>query len=190
MVKELADEYEGQNVLFLDQDVDASLGERLDRWFLGYGSSVSVYLPVVMVDSGNRVSNGSEDFHAVYSLMVDISLQRPATVSMVVESERVGDDLHFNVRLTNSSGTSLGAANSATLTALVYEESMTTDVPVVAAAGTTPITTLADGATGEFTFEVAVGSANWDLVRWVVIADYQPIGADYPFDTLQAAMGP
>ena len=55
---------------------------------------------------------------------------------------------------------------------------------------TTPITPLADGASGEYTFEVAVGSANWDLIRWVVIADYQPIGADYPFDTLQAVMGP
>jgi len=190
VVEELAEEYEGQNVLFLEQDVDEPLGGRFDRWMLGYRGSDTIYLPLVMVDSGNRVSNGSEDFHAVYSFMVDTALVRPVTANMVVESERVGDDLHLAVRLTNWSGTTLGPANSATLTALVYEESTTTAVPVIAAAGTTPITTLADGATGEFTFEVGVGSADWDLIRWVVIADYQPVGADYPFDTLQAAMGP
>ena len=82
-------------------------------------------------------------------------------------------------------------SNAARLNALVYEEpDSPAAVPIVIAAGSTPITTLDDGATNDYTIEVTVADANWDRIRWVVIADYQPIGASNPWDTLQAVMGP
>jgi len=73
VVEELAAEYAESPVLFLEQDVDRPLGHRIDRWWKAHGSSASVYLPLVMADSGAVFSNGYEDFHDVYSAMVDES---------------------------------------------------------------------------------------------------------------------
>jgi len=191
VLEDLKGDYEDQNVLFIEQDVDAPEGNRLDRWFDGYGNPGTVYLPLVMVDSGYRVSNGQQSFRSVYSRMVDNSLRRPAEAVLVVESERVGSTLRFDVRLTNSTGIDLSAANDVTLNALVFEEPTDpSSVPVVMAADTASIMTLADGATVDRTFDVSVGSADWNRLRWVVIADYLPIGEGNPYDTLQAVMGP
>lgn len=178
-------------MLFIEQDVDAPLAGRVDRWFDGYGLPGTVYLPLVMVDSGDRVSSGSENFIHVYSRMVDDSLRRPALAQMSVVGNRVGNLLEFSVRLTNTSGVTLSAANNATLTALIYEEPVNqSSVPLVTKADTSPITTLADGASGDYTFEVGVGNLDPARTRWVVIADYRPAGNGSPYDTLQAVSGP
>ena len=178
-------------MLFIEQDVDAPLAGRLNRWFDGYGLPGTVYLPLVMVDSGNDVSSGAENFTRVYSRMVDYSLLRPPLAQMTVVGNRIGNLLEFTVRLTNSSGVTLSAANNATLTALIYEDPVNlSSVPLVTKAGASPITTLADGAFGDYTFEVVVGSLDPARTRWLVIADYQPDGSSGPYyDTLQAVAG-
>ena len=40
----------GSPVVFLEHDVDRPQGNRLDRWRAAYGSSATVYLPLVMAD--------------------------------------------------------------------------------------------------------------------------------------------
>lgn len=190
-LQQLKNDYQGQNVLFLEQDVDDPVGNRRDRWFLGHGNPGTVYLPLVMVDSGHRVSSGEHDYRAIYGLMVDGALRRPATAVMTVEAERAGSVMRFDVRLTNKSGDTLSASNEATLTALIWEEpASASEVPIVSHADSTAITTLADGSTGEYSLEAAVSGLNANRIRWVVIADYQPIGETNPFDTLQAVAGP
>jgi len=178
-------------VLFIDQNVDAPLGGRVDRWFDGYGLPGTVYLPLAMTDSGHDISTGSVNYTSVYSGMVDTSLQRPPNAQMTVTSTREGSLLRFNARITNTSGATLSAANNATLTALIYlEPTNPSSVPVVSTAGTAPITTLADGETGDFRFEVVVGNLDPDRTRWVVIADYRPDPSESAHDTLQAVAGP
>ena len=178
-------------MLFLEQDVDDPVGNRRDRWFLGHGNPGTVYLPLVMVDSGHRVSSGEQNYRAIYALMVDAALRRPATAIMTVDAEPAGGVMRFDVRLTNKSGDTLSASNQATLNALIWEEpNNASEVPIVSHAGSTTITTLADGSTGEYSLEVAVSGLNANRIRWVVIADYQPIGDTNPFDTVQAVAGP
>jgi len=187
----LKDDYQNDNVVFVEQDVDAPLADRVDRWFDGHGIPGTVYLPLAMVDSGFDVSSGSGDFTGVYSHMVDNSLQRPPRAQMTVTGDRIGTLLEFSVRLTNTSGVILSAANNATLTALIYQEPVNASVvPLVTKAGTSPITTLADGASGDYTFRVEAGDLDPARTRWIVIADYQTDGSGSPYDTLQAVRGP
>ena len=146
-LRQLKADYQNENVLFIEQDVDAPLAGRVSRWFDGYGLPGTVYLPLVMADSGFDVSSGSENFAGVYSRMVDDSLQRPPLAQMTVVGNRIGNLLEFSVRLTNSSGVTLSATNNATLTALIWEEPVNTSaVGFISKAGTLPMTTLADGA--------------------------------------------
>lgn len=110
---------------------------------------------------------------------------------MTAEGTRNGDVLSFDIRLTNGSGVTLSATNDATLTALVYEEPTNSSaIPLVSAAATSPITTLDDGATASYTFEVAVDGLDTGRTRWVVIADYLPPDSDSAYKMLQAVEGP
>jgi len=189
-LSDLAVEFADDNVLFVEQDVDAPLGGRLDRWFDAYAAGGTVYLPLVMVDSGHQISTGPVDFAAVYRAMIEDSLARPATARMTVSGTRVDDLLRFVVRLTNDSGVTLSAANAAALTALVFEEPASiATVPRVVSAAVLPISTLADGESREFSFEAAT-DIDPERTRWVVIADYRPLGSVDAFDTLQAVAGP
>ena len=178
-------------MLFIDQNVDAPLGGRVDRWFQGYGLPGDVFLPITMVDSGHDISSGEVNYVSVYSDMVDTSLSRMPKAQMTVTSVREGNLLRLDARITNTSGVTLSAANGATLTALIYQEPTNpSSVPLVTAAGTASITTLADGATGDYVFEVVVGNLDPERTRWVVIADYRPDTSESAYDTLQAVAGP
>jgi hypothetical protein len=184
-------EYLGRSVLILEQDVDDPVGNRRDRWFDGFRKPGDIYLPLVMVNSGHRVSNGNEDFESYYRFMVNDALQRPANASMAVQAVHVGNELDIDVTLTNHSGTALSSANAARINVLVWEDPTTvSEVPVVRRAGSVRITDLADGDSGDFSLEVGTGGIAANRLRWVVIADYQPYGSNAPFDTLQAVTGP
>lgn len=177
--------------MFIEQDVDATLGGRLDRWFDAYATPGTVYLPLVMVDSGNQIDSGDTSFTRIYGDMIDLALERPAAARMTVQDEWVGNLIRFQVTLSNASGETLSAANDATLTALLYEEPANpTTIPLVGAAGTSAITTLGDGETGTITFEVSAGALDPARTSWVVIADYLPAGSTSAYDTLQAVVGP
>jgi len=171
--------------------VDRPVGDRLGRWLAAWTQPGDIYLPLTMVDSGNQVSSGSVAFATVYGDMVDTALDRPAAARMAVSGTQDGDLLHLDVQLANTSGTTLSAANDATLTALVYlENADPSALPEVLRAQVFPITTLADGATRNFTLEVLVNELDPTRIRWVVIADYRPGGSRGAYDTLQAVAGP
>lgn len=191
MLQQLKGEYQDENVIFLEQDVDQPIGNRLDRWFAGYGLPGTVYLPLVMVDSGNTVRSGVEDYHAAYSSMVDDAMDRAPAAQMTAAGTLSGSLMRFDVQVTNMSGTTLSAANGATLVALLWAESTgSSSVPLVRAAGSAQISTLADGQTGSYTFEVPIGSINPDRLHWVVLAEARPPGSTGAYDMLQAVAGP
>lgn len=178
-------------MLIIDQDVDAPLAGRVIRWFDAYNTPGDVYLPLVMVDSGHQISNGDNLFEKIYGDMLDDALERPAAARMGVQTTRTGDLVRFDVSLTNISGETLSATNDATLTALLWAEpSPASSIPLVEAAGTAAITTLADGETGNYTFEVPAAGIDSSATRWVVIADYVPSDSTSAYDTLQAVTGP
>ena len=185
----LADQMADQPVLFLEHDVDNPTGGRLDRWWAAWGVGGSVSLPLVMVDSGNQFQTGSLDFANVYRSMVEGAMDRPALAHLQVGRERVANTFRFNVQLTNLSSVTLDQSNRATLTAIVYEERRVADTNrFVRAATAQPVASLAPGATGSFTLEVALAAGvDWNKLHSVVIADYRPVGAGGAYDTLQAA---
>jgi hypothetical protein len=183
--------YADDPVVIVQHDVDSPLAGRLDRWLEAYTSAGTIYLPLVMVDSGHDISNGPEDYAAVYAVMIDDALPRPSSAGMTVETEIDGSLLALDVLFTNRSGTTLSATNGAALTALVYSEPTIPEaIPRVVAATVAPITTLADGDSADLRLEIALGALVPDRVRWIVIADYRPAGAHGPYDTLQAVAGP
>ncbi|PWB68893.1 MAG: hypothetical protein C3F15_15790 [Holophagae bacterium] len=188
MVDQLAEEYADDPVVFIEYDVDNPAGNRVSRWWAAWGSGGSVYLPLIMVDSGNQISNGSVAFAQRYRAMVDAALQRPAAARLEVNRERVGNSFRFDIALTNLSGVTLSSANSATLHVIVYEEAHVGDTDRwVRAATAQSISNLAPGGTGAFTAEIAPqGVVDWDKVHSVVIADYRPGGATGAYDMLQA----
>jgi uncharacterized repeat protein (TIGR01451 family) len=200
VVDQLADEYAaaGEPVLFLEQNVDSSLGSRENRWWVAYGGGGTVYLPLNMVDSGQYISSGylGDSAHDTYKSMVDAELARPAQAEIVAQAERVGNSFHFEGQLTNLSGVTLSSGNSATLHAIVYEEHTPLDPDVdhitkriVRAAVSSPISSLAHGATMSFVLDTAELSSvvDWDQVHTVVLADYRPGGSSGAYDMLQAA---
>ena len=189
MVDQLADEYADDPVVFIEYDADNPAGNRVSRWWASWGSGGSVYLPLIMVDSGNQISNGSVAFAQRYRAMVDAALQRPAAGRLEVHRERVGNAFRFEIAFTNLSDETLSAANSATLHVIVYEEAHVGDTDRwVRAATFRSISNLPAGEAASFTVEITPqGVADWDKLHSVVIADYRPGGATGAYDTLQAA---
>jgi hypothetical protein len=183
--------FPGDRLLVVDQSVDAPLEGRLDRWLAAYHGTGDIYLPLVMVDSGNEISNGSVSFVSHYSQMIEDAMDRPTAARMAVVDDHRGDLHTFSIRLSNDSGETLSATNGARLTVLLFEEVADGGrLPFAAAAASTPITTLADGETRDFVLEAYAPDFDPDRTRWVVIADYRPEGSDGAYDTLHAVQGP
>ncbi len=198
VVDQLANEYAvaNQPVVFLEQNVDQPLGNREDRWWAAHGGG-SVSLPLVMVDSGQRFSNGylGTSAHDTYQAMVDTELARPPQAEMTASSHRIANRVHFDIELTNLSGMTLSTSNGAAVHAIVYEEHTPVDPTVDhitrrivrAVVSTNLATPLAHGATTTLTVETGELSnvVDWSKVHTLVLADYRPAGSN-AYDMLQA----
>ncbi len=192
-VNQLATEYADQPVVFLEYDVDDdTFSSRERRWWSTHGGG-SVILPLVMVDSGNYASNGSEDFDTKYRSMVDTSLGREPQAEISAVGQRVGDTLHFDVEVTNRSDVTLSSANNAAVWVTVYEEfdspggERLTNRYVRATNSDSISTALPPGGVQSFTLDAtALDGVVWDNLRAVVLVDYQPSGSSEAYDMLQA----
>jgi hypothetical protein len=200
VVDQLAGEYAsvGQPVVFIEQNADAPLGSRYNRWWAAHGSGGSVYLPLIMIDSGNQISNGylGSGAHDTYKAMVDTALARPPLASIQAASWRVGKRISFSIQLTNLSSTTLSSSNAATIHAIVYEDHTPVDpnydhitgriVRAVVSNAISPA--LASGMTT--TVYLQTGDLNtivdWRQVHTIALADYRPGGSSGAYDTLQA----
>ena len=201
MVDQLANEYAtgGKPVVFLEQDLDAPLGSRYNRWWAAHGPG-SVSLPLVMVSSGHQISNGylGSSAHDTYQAMIEAELARPPQAEITATAQRLsGDKLHFNIQLTNLSGVTLSSSNAATVHAIVYERHTPVDTNtdhiterIVRAAVATAISpALASAATATFELETAAltNVVDWNKIYSIVLVDYRPAGSSGPYDMLQAA---
>lgn len=181
-------------MLFLEDNVDAPLGRRRDRWWAGYGSGGTVYLPLVMASSGHRISTGSVSFHAVYGGIVDAELLRPPQAEVEAYATRVGNALRVYARVVNLSPATLSAAaNAATVHAVVWEDKRVhvTARTVRAAPFREIEQPLAPGEVFTSVLDTPdLAGVDWSKLHAVAFADFRPAGATGAFDMLQAALAP
>jgi hypothetical protein len=189
----LAEEYEDQQVVFVEQDADNHVGVRYSRWWAAYDDGNWADLPFVMVDSGHQINNGWGHYYGVdksaYRSMVDAALARPAQAEIIAYEQRIDDRLNIHGELTNHSETELSYYdNGATLHAIIYEDSEEgVTGQFVHAAPTSPIHPALDpGQSMTFTLSAELSGVDWGNIHAVALADYRPGGTSY--DTLQAAI--
>jgi hypothetical protein len=192
VVDQLAVEYADRLVLFLEDNVDTPLGRRRDRWWAGYGSGGSVYLPLVMASSGRRVSSGSVDFRTVYAGIVDGELLRPPQAEVEAFSARIGNVMRVYLRVVNLSPATLSAAaNAATAHAVVWEDRKVhvTSRTVRAAPFCEISAPVAPGEAFAAVLDTpALSGVDWGRLHAAAFVDYRPAGATGAFDMLQAAL--
>lgn len=187
MVDQLAQEYAGQSVVFLEYDVDAGYSPRYSLWWAAFRGSQAI-LPLVMVDSGNQISYGHVDYHSVYKTMVDASLIRPPEAEMQAFAWRDGNKVNFYVQLQNLTDITLSPSNWATIHGIVYEDIRVgvTD-RYVRTTVSTIITNLTPKASAQYRFETAdLNGVNWDNLHYIVLVDYKPPESPGAFDMLKA----
>ena len=160
------------------------------RWW-AHGAPSQVTLPLVMVDSGQSVSNGYLNFQAEYSAMVNTSLARSPKGQLSAYYNRVNNVVYYQVQVTNQSGTVLNYnTNGASVSAILYEDArvqLTNRFARGVSEGS--ITNLANGASAVYNLQVtAPAGVNWNKMHYLTLADYRPGGASGAYDQLQAAI--
>jgi hypothetical protein len=177
--------------VFLEQNVDVPLGDRIGRWWAAYSGPLPAYLPLVMVDSGRQVSSGSQtDFKAAYRKLVAAELLRPPEGEIEAYARPLGTRVRVYARLRNTADITLSAANKGALHAVVWEDRRVgvTSRIVRAAPWVTTSPRVAPGGEFAATLETSdLSGVDLDAVRTVVVADYVP-GPGPAFDMLQGAL--
>lgn len=179
------------SAVFLEQNVDAPIGDRISRFWAAYTGGSSAYLPLVITDSGHQLLTGNQsDFTAAFQNLVEVELARPAQAEIEAYARPVGARMRVYTRLHNLSGATLSAANSAALHALVYEDRHVGDTGrIVRAAPWLGIAAeVAPGGESTATLDTDdLADVNWDALHTVVVADYVP-GPGPAYDLLQATV--
>ena len=190
----LASEYADAEtpVVFLEQNVDSPMGNRIGRWLAAYNSTAPAYLPLVMVDSGHRISSGSQnDFKATYRGLVEAELVRPPQGEIEAYTRGVGSRMRIYARLRNTAGNTLsGSGNDAALHALVWEDRHVGVTNRIVRAAPWVAISPQVAPEGEFTATLEtsdLSGVNWNALHTVVVADYLP-GPGPAYDMLQAAL--
>jgi thiol-disulfide isomerase/thioredoxin len=190
-IDQLAAEYAGQPVLFLEYNVDAAPYSRYGRWWAAYGGTGSVMLPIVMTNSGQQISNGPVNHYQTYRAMVEAERGRSPQAHLTAYYQRIDNRLQFDIQVTNLSNTVLSAwQNSATVHAVVYEEErIGLTGRYVRQTISTPISNdLLPSSTARFVLTTPeITGVDWQKIRTVVMVDYQP-NANGPYDMLQAVI--
>jgi hypothetical protein len=185
----LAEDYANQPVVFLEHDADSPAPMRYDRWWAAFPGG-ALYLPLVMVDSGNRICNGLLDYYRVYEEMVLAELARPAQAEVLAYWWRTGDRANVSVQVTNLSGGVLGQANAASVHAMVYQNTAGRATHrFVRAAVMQSIGSLNVQETATFVLQTAdLADVDWNQLQCVAAVDYRPGGPSGAYDMLQAAL--
>jgi hypothetical protein len=177
-------------VVFLEYNVDSTLGNRQARWWTARGTGGTVYLPLAMLESGHIYSSGSLDYAAVYRGYVNTELSRPPGATVEAYARRVGSALRVYATITNMGTEALSSANDATVNVLVWEEARVAltnryvrAAPSMAVPGTVP-----PGGSAMVVLNATLPSGvNWSKIHAVVALDYRPGENIGRYDMPQAA---
>ncbi len=189
-VDALALQYQGRAV-FIEQNVDAPVGNRLSRFWAAFTGGTA-YLPLVILDSGHRMITGDVGSSTpLYQSLVESELARPPQAEIEAYARQVGTRMRVYARLRNTSAATLSAgSNQAALHALVYEDRhVGVTAHFMRAAPWLDIESqLAPGGVLTATLDTdALSNVTWNALHTVVVADYTPAPGS-PFDMLQAAV--
>lgn len=192
VVDQLAEEYQDQPVVFLEQGTSPLFGDRVSRFWAAHGYGTA-YLPLIIADSGHQFSEGyrSDTMAAEFRAMVDTELTRPPQAEITAVQTREGEHLTFRVTVKNTSGVTLSSSNGAAVHVIVYEDihAGVTNRYVRAAPYVSIQTPLADGETATFSLTTPdLSGVNWDRLHAVALVDYRPGGSTGAYDMLQASM--
>ena len=89
--------------------MNSPIGQRYNRWWAAYGAGGSVYLPLVMADSGHQYGSGPVSYYSVYRGYLDAELARPAGAELSARATRIGNHYMVSVDVTNRSGVTLSS---------------------------------------------------------------------------------
>lgn len=200
----MAEEYAGQPVVFIEQNTDDSLGNRISRWwqaFYAAGNSGSAYLPQAMANSGHQVADGSivfpgastDKFYDAYKAMIDEELARPPQAAIQAHAQRVGDIMQITAWVTIPSQAPPSYTNDAVVGAIVYEDKhvLLTDRFARAAVSTNVYPELQPGETTVITLETEpLNGVDWNNLHTVVYVESRVDSGNGEeiYDMLQAAM--
>jgi hypothetical protein len=188
----LIPEYAGQPVVFIEYDVDSpdpQFMAREQRWWDAYQIGGSVFLPLVMVDSGNQFSNNVDEAD-VYRDMIDTSLARHPQAEIKAYWQRVGDSVKFTIQVTNLSDVILSSSNDATVWGIVHEDAHVANTDhYVQAVASDNVANLVPGASMTYTLQTTdLAGVDWSKLHYVALVDYRPNPDIRPHDTLQAVV--
>ena len=187
-ISRLRRDYDGL-ALFLEQRPYGALGARYNRFWAAY-SGYSAGYPIVCVDSGYRVGQGTPDnYYQVQKTRVDEALSRPPEAELDGVVGWQGSRVLAHLTITNSSPITLSyAGNHAQAHLLLYEQDAGMTGNLVRSAQALPIEEpLAPGASAQVSF--AINAFDFDRLeglRCGALIDYRPGGGSGPYDMLQA----
>jgi len=187
-VIQLQGEMEGR-ALLLEYDYDDFRSGRVDRWWDAYPGGGTVYLPLVMVGSGFRISMGPVDHYFTYRSMLEAELMRPPAAEVEAYSRRMGQVVRVYVRVENTGGATIRPEDDASVWVVLWEDARRglTDTWVQATAVGSLTAPLEPGAEVTMTLDVTpISAVDWGLVRSLALVEHRPEGGTY--DMLQAAV--
>lgn len=122
MVDQLALDYAGKPVFFLEYPVTGAPTSRIGRFWAAHGGG-SAGFPFVIADSGHQMQSGVVPYYNTYKAMVDQELSRPPQTEVQATWKRTGNKIEFSIQVKNQSGVALAyGQNQAAVHALVYED--------------------------------------------------------------------
>jgi hypothetical protein len=190
VVDQLALDYAGKPVVFLEYIYATAPDSRKGRFWAAYGGS-SAGFPMIIADSGHQVQSGAVPYYNTYKALVDQESLRSPQATVSATWQRTGNKVQIVIQIKNQSGVSLSfALNKAAVHALVYEDAKVgvTSRYVRSAVSQNITTSLAPGAVADFTLETSeLSGVNWDKLHYLALVDYQPVSGS-AYDLLQAAV--
>ncbi len=144
------------------------------------GGEHGQYVPEAMVDSGRLLEIGAGSTAAIteiYRGMINNSQSRAPQADIVASVVRSGNTVTFNTTVTNNSLVTLSTANNAAVHGIVYEDYRASKSNFAGrGSARTVITSLAPGATADFTITVNLtGVVNPDNLNYIVVVDYRAL---------------
>lgn len=180
----------GRPVVFLEYYAGLSEGNRESRFIAAFGN-YGYSVPMAIVGSGYRYSQGPADYYNVFKSMIQADQARPPAVDVQAwwrRPEPTVARLYVNVR--NTTQLTLDSQHEAAVWGLAWEHKPTLGVTgmYVRAAVRVPLPDpLPPGGAAALVCDLPINLlVDWNNLHFVAAAEHRPGGTSGPYDMLQA----
>lgn len=177
--------------MFLEYYAGSSEGNRESRFIAAFGD-YGYSVPMAIVGSGYRFSQGPADYYTVFKSMIEAERARPPRAAIAAWWRKVSPStLRLYATVRNESDMVLDpAGNEAGVWGLAWEQKATLGVTgmYTRAAVRSPLAApLPPGAGASLVLDLWINAfVDWNNLYSVVAAELRPGGASGPYDMLQA----